>query len=1344
MKNRDNFPKNRRPNFFSLKSLNRVLARTLGKLPIASVPIVSFAVQIVGTAGLVGYLSFKNEQQAVNDLATQLRSEIASRLSLYLDSYLSQPHLINQINADAVRLGELDIKNLSKLEQHLSSQLLQFDTVDSVMFVSDRGDFRGATRSGGTLQILAAYRSFPHKIRVSATDSSSPKNQSLQAIDSLEKDAQSQLWYRAAVAAGKPAWSSIFTSQTQEHLTLKATRPIYNTANNQLLGVFAVTINLQEIARFLNDNSDFKPGEIFVIDSEGLLIATSRPEPLFQLKDNRAVQLHAGKSSNELIRNTFDRLTQKWPDLKTLETEQKFEFVRNGRRQFVEVLRLRDELGLNWLIVVVIPETDFTEQIADRNRTTIGLCLGAFFGSACLAILFAQWITKPIFRLNAAAKSFAKEDWQDSLEIESFYEIRELANSFNIMADKLQKSLAEMRSLNEALAASESRLNHFLETIPVGVTVHEASGQITYANQVAQRLLGKGVIAVDSTEELAEIYQLYRAGTEQLYPTEELPALRALRGETVTIDDIEVHQKGEIVPLEVRTMPIADDRGQIIYAIIAFHEIKERKEAQQVLTDYNRILEAKIAERTEALRHSEARYQAIVEDQTELIARFLPDGTLTFVNEAFCRFFGLVRSEAIGNHYQPVVFEADREVVARAIAAITLENPVVTVENRVIAKGEIRWTQWSNRGIFDGEGCLVESQAVGRDISDRKQTEEALRESQYFLRKVANSIPLVLYLFDLTRGTTLYLNQHGTVVLGYTPEEMCGADPQWLLERFHPDDRYLCCDMPSRFAKLSDSEVISTEYRFRHKNGEWRWLNSREVIFARDANGVPTQVLGSVEDISDRKAAEIELESAKEAAVAANRAKSAFLANMSHELRTPLNAILGFVQLMSHSQTLPDEHRENLSVINRSGEHLLAMINDVLDMAKVESGRATLNQVNFNLIRLLDDLIAMFQVKADVKNISLSVECAPDVPQYARADDLKLRQVLINLISNAIKFTESGSVTLRVAVERGASEADEEGENPDAPSPAHIRLVFEVSDTGCGIPKQELESIFQPFVQAKRGRAGREGTGLGLSISRKFVQLMGGTLTANSEVGVGSTFKFDIKAIATERGSSAKPSQRPVGLQPNQPCYRILIADDSWDNRQLLVKLLSPFGFEVKEASNGAEAIAIWHAWEPHLIWMDMRMPVMDGFQATKRIKATAKGRRTAVIALSASTFEQESRVTQKAGCDDFLRKPFREAEIFEIMNKYIGVQYVWEAVTQRTPPTKTEAVNLTPEALAAFPADWLASLHEATIVGDLEQILALIAQIREQHGSVASALAVLAENFQFEKLLLLTQPRKN
>ncbi|MBD1895858.1 response regulator [Coleofasciculus sp. FACHB-129] len=502
---------------------------------------------------------------------------------------------------------------------------------------------------------------------------------------------------------------------------------------------------------------------------------------------------------------------------------------------------------------------------------------------------------------------------------------------------------------------------------------------------------------------------------------------------------------------------------------------------------------------------------------------------------------------------------------------------------------------------------------------------------------------------------------------------------------------------------------------------------------------------------------------AEDAASAANQAKSTFLANMSHELRTPLNVILGFSQLMGRSPNLPLEQQEHLGTITRSGEHLLTLINQLLDLSKIEAGRATLNETPFDLYYLLDDLQCMFQLKADSKGLQLLFNRTPDVPQHVRTDEVKLRQVLINLLSNAIKFTKAGTVSVRVSAVVGAGltrwSVEQQTTSLNPPLQEAVvkengqhTITFEVEDTGSGIAKEELDKLFQPFVQTKTGQQLQEGTGLGLAIARLFVQLMGGEITVSSLVGKGSVFKFDIKLSVVETADikSQQPTRRVLALEPNQLSYRILIADDALENRQLLTKLLSPFGFELWEVSNGIEAIEIWEKYSPHLIFMDMRMPMMDGYEATKQIRLRERNRKDeqakiqtgqaiAIVAVTAHTLEKERTTALRVGCDDFIHKPFREADIFDALHKHIGVRFVYAESTAASIETKVEI--LTPEAIAALPPDLVANLRQAIYNLDVELIQTLIAQISELNQPLATAITSLAKDFKYRQLLDLTQP---
>ncbi|HBL60136.1 MAG TPA: hybrid sensor histidine kinase/response regulator [Cyanobacteria bacterium UBA8803] len=481
-----------------------------------------------------------------------------------------------------------------------------------------------------------------------------------------------------------------------------------------------------------------------------------------------------------------------------------------------------------------------------------------------------------------------------------------------------------------------------------------------------------------------------------------------------------------------------------------------------------------------------------------------------------------------------------------------------------------------------------------------------------------------------------------------------------------------------------------------------------------------------------RHQAEEALIAAKDAAEAANRAKSAFLANMSHELRTPLNAILGFAQLLERDTTLTSKQRESVATINRSGEHLLNLIDDVLEMSKIEAGRIVLNPDSFDLHLLLRTLQEMFLVRTKAKQLFLKFELAPDLPQYIRTDEGKLRQVLINLLGNAVKFTQTGGVTLRVGMRTG---------NEASSTP--YTLHFEVEDTGYGIAPDEIDNLFQPFVQTSSGAQIKEGTGLGLTISRQFVRLMGGNIGCSSILGQGSRFTFNVQVhlVNPLEVATSISSGRVLQLAPHQPSYRILVVDDRQENCDLIVQLLGSVGFEVQSASNGQEAIALWETWQPHLIWMDMRMPVMDGYEAARQIRAREPERRgttpTKIIALTASAFEEQKTTILAAGCDDLVRKPFREQIIFDKITEHLGVQYIFENQLEQLNLSSSQ--NLDCLSLNVMNPEWIAALRQAAIEVDGEKILQLCEQIPQSHRHLADKLIELVHHFGFDEILALT-----
>ena len=479
------------------------------------------------------------------------------------------------------------------------------------------------------------------------------------------------------------------------------------------------------------------------------------------------------------------------------------------------------------------------------------------------------------------------------------------------------------------------------------------------------------------------------------------------------------------------------------------------------------------------------------------------------------------------------------------------------------------------------------------------------------------------------------------------------------------------------------------------------------------------------------KARTNELEVARDAAEAANRAKSTFLSNMSHELRTPLNAILGFAQLMARNSELPPDTRKNLTIINRSGEHLLAMINDVLDISKIEAGKVDIHEEVFDLGELIQDVGEMLRSRGHAKGLKVSFELADGAETCLAADLGKLRQILINIVGNAIKFTDKGGVTLKVRTMRDYPDMKR---LPSAP--ASCLINFEVQDTGPGIPPDRLDSIFDPFMQVATVGNSQKGTGLGLPITRSFIGMMGGTIRVESELGVGSRFIGTVPAqiaSAAEINTTGSPAMDVVGLEPGEPDWRILIVEDTPENSQLLEALLGGVGIATRSAVNGLEAVELVRSWHPHFIWMDIRMPVMDGYEATHLIRQLPGGDAIKIVALTASVFKEEEETILDCGCDAVLHKPFRHQELFRMLEQQLGVRFLYAAPTSSC----SEKPLYAPSAgqMAAVPADSCCRLLQAATELDKPAIIKIANELRGCNPDLSTWLEHRVQQYDFEAI---------
>ena len=910
---------------------------------------------------------------------------------------------------------------------------------------------------------------------------------------------------------------------------------------------------------------------------------------------------------------------------------------------------------------------------------------------------------------------------------------------------QLQHEIAERKASEEKLRISELRYRSILEASPDPTVIYDPEGRTLYVNPGFEKLYGW------SPEELHH-------KRIDFVPEDELESTRkawerTLAGENIQFETKRLNKRGQILNIELRTAILTDDHGRHTASIVIHRNITRQKEAERELRNYRDHLEELVAKRTDALRQSEEKYRNVLETSPDPIVAYDSEGRAIYINPSFSQVFGWTFDEVRGKKIDYVP-EAEVPITQRMIEKIKNEERLIGFETRRLTKSGKLLDISMNGAVFrGGDGRQAGSVVMLRDVTERKQAETRLKESEEKFRNLFESAPEGIIITTLS-GEILSFNRAFSQILKYSsPDD---------LKRLNISGIYVNPerDRPAMLAKLQAvGQLENYEVDFKDALGKPfnASLSLRMIKYEqktciqtilRDVTHIKkmeAKLKSHTENLEQRVAERTtQLEAANRSleealvtvgkmvrqAQAANEAKSIFLANMSHELRPPLNAILGYAQLLSMRYRDNPDLSNRLGTIQQSGEHLLTLINDILDLSKIEAGRLDLYPTVLRLPDFLEGIANIASSRAHAKNLVCRLEMDPHLPLAVQADETRLRQVLLNLMGNAIKFTDHGEVCLRVR-NLGPPLKD-----PSRGQPASAQLRFEVHDTGSGIAADQLLRIFAPFEQVGDVSRRAEGTGLGLTISRRLVQMMGGDLQAQSptllssvsgktEGRPGSTFWFEINlALAVSKPGSDLPSVQTIMGYFGQR-RKVLVVDDIESNRAMVINLLEPLGFELAQACNGEQAIRQARTFMPDLVLLDLRMPGLDGWQMAKQIRRFPQLRNIRIIAISASVSKQDRSRSKSAGIDDFLPKPIQWRRLAQLLEDHLELQ--WQFGQAQAPATPAEPQAVEAPARQAPPREELEALYELARMGKINHLLHRLRSLQERDKSCAAFVEKLA-----------------
>jgi len=979
--------------------------------------------------------------------------------------------------------------------------------------------------------------------------------------------------------------------------------------------------------------------------------------------------------------------------------------------------------GNQWTLIVHYPISEAFAALTHLRHQAMmvgfGLLLLAFIG----LFWFSRQIIKPIITLKEASLELGKGHLKTRVPVSSAKdEISQLSIVFNQMADLLDEKITDRQKEQE-------KFTTVLDSLEAIVYVSDMQTyEILFANQFAKQVTKNNLIGQICWQN----FQTGQSGPCSFCSNNKLVNSEGQLGDVYSWE----HQStlnNHWYYLQDRAIRWTD--GRIVRLTIAT-DITKRKQAEG------------------ALQKSEERFNLALRGANDGLWDWNLETDDIYYSPRWKEMLGYAEHE-IRHHIEEWRKLLHPDDLAQAIADTTayLEKKIPTYElyfRMQHKKGHWVWILSRAFAIWNEQGKAIRAVGTHLDITAQKEAEAQLqktiqqvKQSEQLLKTVINATPDWIFVKD-QNYRYLLANEGFANAINTKPEQIIGKDdeeigipkeqifgnPEKGIQGFRVDDEQV----------LSGNTLHNPYDPATFADGTVHIFDTLKMPL-QDEKGHVFAVLGFSRDITERtkieKALLLTKESAEQDKIGAenaNKAKSTFLANMSHELRTPLNGILGYAQILGRDKTLTEKQQEGVGIIQRSGEYLLTLINDILDLSKIEAGKIELYPIDFNFNHFIQGIIELFQMRSQQKGIAFNYEPLSHLPLGVRGDDKRLRQILINLLGNAIKFTEKGGVTLKISYD---------GKN----------MRFQIEDTGVGIALEEIEKIFLPFQQVGDPNSQAEGTGLGLSITKRLVEMMGGELHVESALGHGSTFWFALNLQEVSNLIKVKKMEQQVVIGYEGASLKILVVDDKWENRSVLVNLLKPLGFETVEAKHGKEYLD--HAKQscPDLILTDLVMPVMDGFEATRQLRKMPVCQEVPVIAASASVFDSDQKASLEAGCDDFINKPIHFEELLEKLKIHLGLTWVYEQDVSKNlshqTTTENQSENLGSDENAEFvgpSTEQAAILFDLAMMGDIGGILEEIDQFEQSDKKLlpfCRKIHELAKAFDEEKICQLVEPYK-